>query len=124
MKADIKGFDFKFGVTLFLLVAWGTLLFTPAQSSAVLFKEAAPGYIKGTFLSAQDNNQEDSFEPFAVFKAVLSRISFKKAAPANDLSSVSGKSFYTAFCYTGLSALESVPALDFFFLSPPNKASP
>ena len=123
MKAGIKSFDFKFGISLCLLLAWVTLCFTPAQKLDLL-KVSPSGFLHGTFLTVPGSSEADSFEPFALFEANLSKLSFRKSSPSGKFLPFLG-GFLQAFAGdTSLTVLKVSPVLDFFLFSPPNKASP
>lgn len=124
MKTRAKAIDPKFLISLSLLFAWLTLCFTPAQSSGLGLKNSFSGANTGTFVETSAHSGGDIFEPFALFKESLSKLSFQKSSPSAKFLPVSRTFLPLLAGYTSVGALAAAPALDFFHFTPPNKASP
>lgn len=124
MKTRVKAIDLKFFISLSLLCAWLTLCFTPAQSSGLEFKNSFSGGLTGTFIQASENSRGDIFEPFALFKESLSKLSFQKSSPTVKFLPVSRTFLPLLAGYASFGPLAAAPSLDFFHFTPPNKASP
>lgn len=122
MKARVKTLDSRFLVSFCLLAAWVTIFFAPANSSNFLYKSAATG-ASGTVLISTET-AGDTFGPSDLFKASLSKLTFKKSSPTAKFLPVSGGFVTFMAGHAALHAFQSAPVRDFFLFSPPNKASP
>lgn len=123
MKTRVKAIDLRLPVSFCLLFTWLTLCFIPAQSSNFA-KNSFSGAMSGTVIDSRETSHGDTFEPFALFKESLSKLSLQKSSPTAKFLPVLRTFLPISPGCASLGVLAAAPALDFFHFTPPNKASP